>query len=246
MHRFHVDLPLATGAVVRMPEPQARHITRVLRMRAGDEVVVFNGRGGEYLARLAVTGTPAPGVDIELLEFNPREAELPFRVTLWQGISSHDKMSWTIEKAVELGVSRIVPLTMRRSVVRLEGKNSAAKINRFQAIAQAASEQCGRNRVATVSPVHLFQQGFPDSPHDAVKLLLAPGAAKAISANPVPARGSEIILFAGPEGGFAPEETALALARGFEPVSLGPRILRTETAGAAALAMLAALWGGLE
>ena len=245
MHRFHVDLPLAAGGVVGMPERHARHIARVLRMRDGDEIVVFNGRGGEYRGRVVVRAA-APGVNVELIEFDPREAELPFRITLWQGISSHDKMSWTIEKAVELGASEIVPVTMRRSVVRLEGKNSAARIERFQAIAEAASEQCGRNRIATVAPVHLLHRDLPDIPRGAVKLLFAPGTAKAISAIPAPDRGSEIILFAGPEGGFAPEETVLALAHGFEPVSLGPRILRTETAAAAALAMLSALWGGLE
>ncbi len=243
LHRFYADIPLAIGAVVHMPKPQAWHMIRVLRMRVGAELLVFNGRGGEYRARVVMTREPH--ADVEILAFNPREAELPFSVTLWQGISSQDKMSWTVEKAVELGVNVILPLTMQRSVVRLDGEGAQDRLERFQAIAQAACEQCGRNRMPMVLPIHVLTKGFPLVSSQASKLVLVPGAETPITQIPAPQPGSEVILYVGPEGGHAPDELAEAITQGFKPVSLGPRTLRTETAAAATLAMLAAIWKGV-
>ncbi len=235
---------------VLLPETVARHIVRVLRLAVGDPLILFDGAGGEFVARIA--GIDRHTAVAELLEWRDRECESQLRLTLAQALSSGDKMDLTIQKAVELGVSHIVPLRSQRSTLRLDEARAEKRVRHWQGIAVSACEQCGRNRIPQIEPV----AGFADwlaarkeasdpsvaslPPLPSLRLMLDPEAATTL-ADIAPA--AAVTLLVGAEGGLAPEETAAARRAGFVGVRLGPRILRTETAGLAALAALQALWG---
>jgi 16S rRNA (uracil1498-N3)-methyltransferase len=218
----------------------------VLRLQAGDALTLFNGRGGEYDAQLIELGRRSALVRIG--EFHAIEAEPPYRITLAQGIAGGDKMDWLIEKAVELGASAFVPLAMERGVVRLSGERAARRQAHWQALVQAACEQCGRNRVPAVAApqgLAVWLDALPAAAADPeLRLMLSPRARHSFDALPSDAPRGEITLLIGPEGGLSPDEEDAAAARGFAPLALGPRVLRTETAGVAVLAALAARWGG--
>jgi len=245
MPRFFVDMPLQPGDLLALPEDVARHI-HVLRLQPGDALTLFNGRGGQYDARLVELGRRSASA--ELGAFAAHEAEPPYRITLAQGIAGGDKMDWLIEKAIELGASRVVPLGTARAVVRLAGERAARRQAHWQALVAAACEQCGRNRVPQVEPPRELPAWLDALPaalgDDELRLTLSPRAALSFDALPKQAPSGDVTLLIGPEGGLAPEEEAAALARGFTPIALGPRVLRTETAGIAMLAALAARWGG--
>jgi len=235
-HRIYVETELRPQSSVELPEAAAHHAARVLRLREGEAVVLFDGRGGEYEAVLAM-----PGRDRVLAATGARrdvERESPLAVTLLQAVSTSDKMDFTIQKAVELGVAAIQPAFSARSVVRLSGEREAKKLAHWRRIAVAACEQCGRNRIPEVlEPVALDRYKAPAG----AKILLSPsgtGKLAAFSQGP-------LTLAAGPEAGFSGEEEQQLLRAGFAAVRLGPRILRTETAGLAALAALQALRGDL-
>jgi 16S rRNA (uracil1498-N3)-methyltransferase len=236
--RFHLDAALAPGARLVLPRDAGHHASRVLRLREADPVVLFSGAGGEYLAHIVRIARDE--VEVEIGQFSPLERESPLNVTLVQGISSGDRMDLTIQKAVELGVTAIQPVLAERSVVKLKGERGDSRREHWQRVATSACEQCGRNRVPAVAaavPVAAYQ-----APQDALKLLLAPGAKsglRSVQAGP----GRPIVFAAGPEAGFSPREESLFVSAGFVPVRLGPRVLRTETAGPAALAALNALYG---
>jgi len=242
MTRFFLDAPLAAEGRFALPRALTHHALRVLRLRDGDAVTLFNGRGGEYHGRLVAAGQKADSASVEIMAFDPREAELPFAVTIAQGLSGGDKMDWTIEKAVELGAAAIQPLACARSVVRLNAERAAKRQLHWQALVDAACAQCGRNRVPPVHAPAALRDWLSGVPANALKLMLSPRGERALSAIAAPRPDQAVLLLVGPEGGFAPEEEAAAQAAGFLPVTIGPRILRTETAAAAALAMLAALW----
>jgi 16S rRNA (uracil1498-N3)-methyltransferase len=236
--RFHVPASLAAGATLSLPPDAAHHASRVLRLQEGEPVVLFNGAGGQYAAR--VVRLSRDGVTVEIGAFSPVEKESPLAVTLIQGISAGDRMDLTIQKAVELGVHAIQPILAERSVVRLKGERSDSRRDHWQRVASAASEQCGRNRVPPVSPA-LALTAF-SSPPNALKILLSPdgqATLRTVAAGPE----KPVFVAAGPEAGFSPKEEALFAAAGFISVKLGPRVLRTETAGPAALAALNALHG---
>ena len=238
--RFHVPAVLREGGVAELGEEAARHAVSVLRIRAGDTVILFNGNGGEYEA--AVTDVARRTVRLAVGAWRALECESPLAVTLIQGISGGERMDFTVQKAVELGVAAIQPMLTQRSLVRLSPERAASRQAHWQRIAIASCEQCGRNRVPIVReplPVADFLRRVPDA---ATRLLLAPQAEQRL-------RGldcdwsREVLLAAGPEAGFSPEEEALLVSAGFVAVRLGPRVLRTETAAPAALAALAALYG---
>ena len=234
MTRLYVDTELRPRASIELPEAAAHHAARVLRLEDGDAVVLFDGRGGEYEARLAM-----PGRNRVLAATGERrevERESPLAVTLVQAISTSDKMDFTIQKAVELGVAAIQPVFSAKSVVRLSGEREAKKLAHWRRIAIAACEQCGRNRVPAVAePVALERYRAPDG----TKILLSPSGAGRLADL---AKGP-LALAAGPEAGFSKDEENLLARAGFVPARLGPRILRTETAALAALAALNALAG---
>ncbi|MBS0337418.1 MAG: 16S rRNA (uracil(1498)-N(3))-methyltransferase [Proteobacteria bacterium] len=236
--RFHLGAALAPGTRLVLPRDAGHHASRVLRLRETDAVVLFSGTGGEYQAH--IVRITRDEVEVEIGQFSPLERESPLDVTLVQGISSGDRMDLTIQKVVELGVAAIQPVLAERSVVKLKGERGDSRREHWQRVAASACEQCGRNRVPAVAaavPVAAYQ-----APQGALKLLLAPGAQSGLR-SVQSASGRPVVFAAGPEAGFSPREEALFVSAGFVPVHLGPRILRTETAGPAALAALNALYG---
>ena len=236
-----LDAALSSNLRVNLSENAARHASRVLRLRVGEDLVLFDGAGGEYVARIATIDRDRVAVD--LLEWRDVECESPISLTLVQALQSGEKMDMTVQKAVELGVSHIVPVSSRRSVVRLDGERALRRVEHWRGVAVAACEQCGRNRVPDVSMLQGLDRWFGKAPEqDVLRLMLAPGAAQSLDSI-VPVQGAKIDLLIGAEGGLAPDELAMATAAGFTSVRLGPRILRTETAGLAALAAIQCLWG---
>jgi 16S rRNA (uracil1498-N3)-methyltransferase len=240
--RFYCPLPLATGTNVCLPEGAARHAARVLRLRVGDSLTLFDGTGGEYGARIATIERDR--VSVDLLEWRAAECESPLSITLAQALQAGEKMDLTVQKAVELGIARIVPLLARRSVVRLEGDRAARRVEHWRGVAVSACEQCGRNRVPEVAALEGLAHWLTRAPAaGTLRLMLAPGSARSLAMLAPPAPGQPIELLIGAEGGLAAEEVELAVLAGFVAIRLGPRILRTETAGLAALAALQCLWG---
>jgi len=236
--RFYVREPLAPGARLELPEPVVRHAVRVLRLPTGTPITLFDGRGGEYPAVLEyVDRDYAYAVVGAWLE---RECESPLRVTLVQAVQAGDKMDYTIQKAVELGVDNIIPVESRRSVIRLTGDRAAKRVAHWQGVVASACEQCGRNRLPLVAPLEGLDKWFARPRSSALRLMLAPGAATTLSALPPAA---EVELLVGAEGGLDEREVEAARLAGFTAIRLGPRVLRTETAGLAALAALQILWG---
>ena len=237
--RFYCPLPLHAGRTVTLPPEAAHHALRVLRLRSGDELVVFDGLGGEYPGRVSEI---APTLRLALGDWREVEREAPLAMTLAQALPSGDKMDWVVQKAVELGVLAIQPLQAKRSVVRLAGERAEKRCNHWQQIAVAACEQSGRNRLPTICPIldlaHYLAQPAGENE---TRLLLSPQADEGMSALPPPV--GKVTLLVGPEGGFDADEEAAARSVGFRAVTMGPRVLRTETAGLAAMAAMLALWG---
>jgi 16S rRNA (uracil1498-N3)-methyltransferase len=233
--RLFVEAELRAGGKVALPAAAAHHAARVLRLRAGDPVTLFDGRGGEFAARITLPGKGA--VVAEVGAKRDIERESPLAVTLAQGISSGEKMDFTIQKAIELGVAAIQPLLAGRSVVRLSGERAARRLAHWRRIAIAACEQCGRNRIPEVREPLPLERYRPEAA--ATRLLLSPFAEKGLRE----LAGDSVILAVGPEAGFTAEEEAQLERAGFVRAGLGPRVLRTETAALAALAALNALRG---
>ena len=238
--RLYCDLPLSPGAEIVLPEAAARHAVTVLRLQAGDTLNVFNGAGGEYRASLVAVNKRE--VRARLIEFDAAERESPLKITLALGISAGERMDYSLQKATELGVTAIQPLATERSVVKLAGERADKRLQHWQHVVIAACEQCGRNRVPAVAPVQKFFSYLAAVDGSKRLLMLSPDAATPLKRVQA---ADEVILLIGAEGGLAPAECEAAAASGFEPVSLGPRILRTETAPVAALAVLQALWGDI-
>ncbi|CAB3878252.1 16S rRNA (uracil(1498)-N(3))-methyltransferase [Achromobacter denitrificans] len=238
--RFYCDIPLSSGARVALPDALAHHALRVLRLREGEALVLFNGRGGEFPAVLEMEGKAGFA---QLGEHAPREAELGGRITLVQGLPSGDKMDWVVEKAVELGVARVCPVAAQRSVLQLSGPRLEKRVAHWQRIAQSASEQCGRNRLMAVdAPLTLAE--WLAQPSGDLRLMCHPEAADDLAARLRAAPGlPALTLLVGPEGGWSDKELAQAEAAGVQAVRFGPRVLRTETAGLALASAVSALLG---
>lgn len=202
-------------------------------------MVLFDGRGGEYLAH--IERIERDRVFAELAGWNDIERESPLAITLVQALQAGEKMDFTIQKAVELGVRDIVPVESRRSVMRLAGERAAKRVAHWQGVSASACEQCGRNQVPLVAPLERLDQWLArPAPADTLRLMLAPDAPGTL-ADIAPAQKVQLLI--GAEGGLDPQEVIAAQQSGFVAVRMGPRVLRTETAGLAALAVLQALWG---
>ncbi|WP_428851703.1 16S rRNA (uracil(1498)-N(3))-methyltransferase [Imbroritus primus] len=249
MPRFFIDAPLTlpAGTVFAVPATVAQHI-QVLRLRPGDTVTLFDGNGGETPAVLHEVGKRSASVTLGA--HLAREAEPPYRITLIQGIAGGDKMDWLLEKAVELGIAACQPVQTERSVVRLQGDRAARREAHWLALARAACEQCGRNRVPEIHPILSWREWIASqsiTPTTAPTLLLSPRGETRLStwvdARQTEIRAHGVRLLIGPEGGLSPDEEERAIALGAIPLTLGPRVLRTETAGLAALAALHATLG---
>jgi 16S rRNA (uracil1498-N3)-methyltransferase len=218
----------------------ARHVSKVLRLGPNAPIILFDGRGGSYEATLKEVGKRE--VTVEVLAHQPDECESPLTVTLAQGVSKGERMDFTIQKAVELGVSSIIPISTERSVVNLKGERLEKKMVHRQGVIISACEQCGRNTLPTLQPMQSLNSWLQQPPVDH-GLLLDHRATHTLSSLQT---GTSATLLIGPEGGLSQTERETAYAAGFQGVRLGPRVLRTETAALAALATLQALWGDLQ
>jgi 16S rRNA (uracil1498-N3)-methyltransferase len=232
--------PLSSGQTLEPDARAATHLTRVLRLRVGDALVVFNGEGGEFAARICELGRRT--LRVEVGGFVNRERESPLELILLQGVSRGERMDYTVQKAVELGVSRIVPVRTERTVVNLKGDRQARRREHWQAVVHAACEQCGRNRVPTVAPVMDLSPLLGEQTVG-LKLVLHHRADTVLQDIPRPA--GPVTLLIGPEGGLSAAEIAKAEAAGFVALRLGPRVMRTETAVLTTLAVLQWHWGDL-
>lgn len=240
--RCHVDMPLACGALLQLPEATANHLLRVLRLSTGDAFVLFNGDGHDYHARLEQVGRA--GAQARIGEREAIASESPLRVQLAQGIARGEKMDLILQKATELGVTAIQPLFTERTEVRLDAARMAKRMAHWRNVIASACEQSGRARLPTLAQPTELGALLVAQGHDALRLILDP--AGTCLASDLPAPPSAGIVFAvGPEGGFSPRERLQLQGAGYLGLRLGPRVLRTETAGLAALAVLQARFGDL-
>jgi 16S rRNA (uracil1498-N3)-methyltransferase len=238
MPRFYIDAPLRAGSSCALPEEAAHHALHVLRLRGGDEVTLFNGRGGEYAGRIASLGKRALLIDV--LQHREVEREAPLHMVLVQGVSSGERMDFTIRKAVELGVAEVRPVLAAASVARPKGERAAVRREHWQKVAISACEQCGRNRIPEIRELVLVQETLKRD--ESQKILLSPRAELRFS-EACRRIETAVTIAAGPEAGFNAGEEAAFLDAGYVPARLGARVLRTETAALAALAALNALRG---
>lgn len=237
--RFYSDAKLALGAEVKFSENAAIHAVRVLRMNLGDTAILFNGDGFDYACQLVAVKKNAVFAKVTARE--AVENESPLNITLLQGISSGDRMDYTIQKAVELGVNHIQPIATERSVVKLNQARAEKRLAHWQGVVVSACEQSGRAVVPSVAMPVSLSQWLANRPDAASRLLLNPVAAKRLAEFDQPT--GEIQLLIGAEGGLSPSEVDMATANGFASVVLGPRVLRTETAALTAMSVMQALWG---
>jgi 16S rRNA (uracil1498-N3)-methyltransferase len=238
--RFFVEAPLLVGARVALPAAVAHHARSVLRLHDGDPIVLFNGSGGEYRARLAVS-SPAAALQAEVIAFDPIEREPSLRITLIQAQAASDKIDWVIEKAVEVGIARIVVTATARSAIRLDEARLARRLQHWRALTIAACCQCGRNRPPVVLAAQSIAVAIAQASDAQLKWVLDPGAPNGLAA--APSGMQRVAMAVGPEGGLDPDELQSLAQAGYTRISLGPRILRTETAGLAAAAACLALNG---
>ncbi len=237
--RIHVDTPLAAGSNFTLPAGASRHV-QVLRLQPGDAITLFDGSGGQWQAEVLDMGRKA--VQVRLLVQQPLERELHTPVTLALGMPANERMDALVEKATELGVASIVPLVCERSVLRLSGERAERRSAHWQAVAVAACEQSGRNRVPQIHAPQPLRDWLAGMPADGMRLVLSLADGTQPLRQRLAATGAgPIHLLSGPEGGLSPAELAAAEAAGHLPTTLGTRVLRADTAPLAALAVIAAL-----
>ncbi len=239
MPRFYLEVSPTVGETLSLPDEVVRHI-QVLRLREGDALTVFTGLGGEFSARLVTLAKREALVLIE--SFHDISRESPLWLGLAQGISSGDRMEFTLQKGVEMGINVFQPVSMERSVVRLSGDRADKRVARWQDIVRSACEQCGRNTLPEVRPIMSLREWLAAGTETTYRLILSPVGDRTLAGIAPPASG-KLWLMAGPEGGFAPGEEQASFDAGWQPLKLGPRVLRTETAALAAVAALQTLWG---
>jgi 16S rRNA (uracil1498-N3)-methyltransferase len=236
-HRFFAPVELPLGAEIRLPERAMRHCA-VLRLRRGEAITLFDGKGAEFAAEL--TRISSKDARARVLAKEILERESPLAISLAQCVSSGDRMDTTLQKSTELGVSKIVPIASERSLVRLAGDRADKRLAHWRNVVLAACEQCGRNRVPEVAPITDIGAYLRAQDSGALRLVLVPEAAQTLGQLPRP---GHVVLLVGPEGGLTAEERESAEHAGFVAIRFGPRVLRTETAPLAAIAAMQALWG---
>jgi 16S rRNA (uracil1498-N3)-methyltransferase len=241
--RLFTDAPLEPGHTLTLPAPAAAHALRVLRLKSGDAVTLFNGDGHDYPARLVAASIRDVRAEVTSRASTARES--PLQITLIQALARGEKMDWIVQKATELGVARIVPVTTERSEVKLDAARGKQRLEHWRAVAIAACEQCSRNVIPVIeAPVELSTWlKTPGATEPGSRWMLHPDAAT--RARHLQATPGELLLAVGPEGGFGENDLDALHGAGFRGLSLGPRILRTETAGVVAIAALQALYGDL-
>ncbi len=238
--RIFTDSVLTEGQTAELDDSAAQHVGRVLRMQPGQAVMLFNGDGKDYTATITGSGKKHVEVAVEGATENLTESSL--EIVLGQTLSKGDRMDYAVQKAVEMGVSRIVPLATERSEVKLKGDREDKRLRHWRQVAISAAEQCGRARVPDILPVMALPEWFEHTGDCDLRLVLHHRTEQTLGSMDKPAR---IALMIGPEGGLNPDEIASAEAAGFLPVALGPRVLRTETAPVAAMALCQWLWGDI-
>lgn len=239
--RIYLPVPLSEGAIVPLTGKAFQHAIQVLRLKPGFPVILFNGQGGEFQATLLAVERRCARVVIDA--FLPLGLESPLEVQLAQAVAKGERMDYTLQKAVELGVSRIVPLWTERSVVHLSEARLESRLLHWRAVVAGACEQCGRNILPPVLEPQRLDSWLERQGDLSAKLLLDPAASRRLTQLPHP--GQTVVMLIGPEGGLSPIEIGSAQKAGFIGIRLGPRVMRTETAGVAALAALQTLWGDL-
>ncbi|MBA4742832.1 MAG: 16S rRNA (uracil(1498)-N(3))-methyltransferase [Azoarcus sp.] len=236
--RFFCPESLPESGEIPLPEPVSHHAVRVLRLPDGAPLVLFDGAGREVAARLIVRGKRGFA---ELGAWSEPARESPLELVLVQALASADKMDWVVQKAVELGASRIVPVRAARSVLKLAGERADKRVAHWRQVAVAACEQCGRNRVPEVGDI-LDLPAYLSAERDTAEfVILDPHAGEPLASLGAPRRACHLLI--GPEGGFDETELAACRAAGARALRMGPRVLRTETAGLAVLAAMQTLWG---
>ena len=238
--RVFVDAPLAAGAKFALPEDAAAYLLRVLRLRPGDACVLFNGDGHDYGARLLALDKRH--AQVEVVDARPVANESPLRIVLLQGIARGEKMDLILQKATELGVAAVRPVDSERSEVRLHGERLDKRVAHWRGVVASACGQCGRARLPEVQAPEALESALASLPQ-VPRFLLDPEATQAIGA--LGDSLEDCVLAVGPEGGWSPRDRELLHAAGFTGLRLGPRILRTETAGIAAIAALQSRFGDL-
>lgn len=238
MPRFYVDFALSPDSVVELPDNVVRHLN-VLRVKNTEEIVLFNGNGKAYPALPEVLEKRRASVRI--LREEATDNESPLNITLVQAVSAAERMDFTLQKSVELGVAEIRPVISERCVVRLSGERAEKRVARWQEIVVSACEQSGRNIVPKVLPLTTYAQALEQLPQETTKLLMSLNRAQKLS--DVQPQSGKVVFMVGPEGGWTEKEEQQAFDAGFQSVTLGKRVLRTETASLAAIAAMQTLWG---
>ncbi|MBF1271399.1 16S rRNA (uracil(1498)-N(3))-methyltransferase [Neisseria sp. HMSC066H01] len=238
MPRFYVDFALSPDSVVELPDNVVRHLN-VLRVKNTEEIVLFNGNGKSYPALPEVLEKRR--VSVRILREESTDNESPLNITLVQAVSAAERMDFTLQKSVELGVAEIRPVISERCVVRLSGERAEKRVARWQEIVVSACEQSGRNIVPKVLPLTTYAQALRQLPQETTKLLMSLNRAQKLS--DVRPQSGKVVFMVGPEGGWTEKEEQQAFDAGFQSVTLGKRVLRTETASLAAIAAMQTLWG---
>ena len=238
MPRFYVDFALSPDSVVELPDNVVRHLN-VLRVKNTEEIVLFNGNGKAYPALPEVLEKRRASVRI--LREEATDNESPLKITLVQAVSAAERMDFTLQKSVELGVAEIRPVISERCVVRLSGERAEKRVARWQEIVVSACEQSGRNIVPKVLPLTTYAQALQQLSQETTKLLMSLNRAQKLS--DVRPQSGKVVFMVGPEGGWTEKEEQQAFDAGFQSVMLGKRVLRTETASLAAIAAMQTLWG---
>lgn len=238
MPRFYVDFALSPDSVVELPDNVVRHLN-VLRVKNTEEIVLFNGNGKAYPALPEVL--EKRHASVRILREEATDNESPLNITLVQAVSAAERMDFTLQKSVELGVAEIRPVISERCVVRLSGERAEKRVARWQEIVVSACEQSGRNIVPKVLPLTTYAQALQQLPQETTKLLMSLNRAQKLS--DVRPQSGKVVFMVGPEGGWTEKEEQQAFDAGFQSVTLGKRVLRTETASLAAIATMQTLWG---
>ena len=239
--RCFVELPLSVGGNVALPESAAAHLVRVLRLQQGDACVLFNGDGHDYAARLSSVGKREVLADIQSAQAIANES--PLHLTLVQGIARGEKMDLILQKATELGVAAIIPVMAERTEVKLDAERTEKRMAHWRSVIASACEQSGRARLPTLSAPAALAEAARIVHADATKLTLDPTGDVSLATTQIV--GDAVVVAIGPEGGWSPRDRDTLSAAGFTGLRLGPRILRTETAGLAAIAALQSRFGDL-
>lgn len=240
--RIFTDQPLSSGANLALTGSAARHLFSALRMSVGQEITLFNGLGGEFSATL--TTTAKSQVDVSVGDCREIDRESPLKLHLVIAVSRGERMDWIMQKATELGVTEITPLFSERTEVKLNRERLEKKLRHWQQVSISACEQCQRNRVPTINNALTLDQWLSQSHEDPeqLKLVLHHRSDKTLAQHQPP---ENVCLLVGPEGGLSDSEIKRAIDRGFAALTLGPRVMRTETAPLAAISIMQSLWGDM-